>query len=98
VADHALKTASRALIAGNFAIGLLWYAVGHAVSALMPSHGSLLPVRGLSVLGAALSLVSAIAVWRAVPDALRATPLSLASWLEPVAVAAQRPWHCGGSL
>jgi MFS transporter, DHA1 family, inner membrane transport protein len=35
-------------------LALLWYAVGHAVSALMPDYTTLLPVRVLSVLGAAL--------------------------------------------
>ena len=33
---------------------LLWYAIGHALSALMPSYATLLPVRALSVLGAAI--------------------------------------------
>ncbi len=33
---------------------LLWYAAGHALSALMPDYATLLPVRVLSVLGAAL--------------------------------------------
>lgn len=33
---------------------LLWFAVGHALSALMPNYGTLLPVRALSVLGAAV--------------------------------------------
>jgi predicted MFS family arabinose efflux permease len=33
---------------------LLWYAMGHALSALMPSYAALLPVRALAVLGAAV--------------------------------------------
>ena len=35
-------------------LALLWYAVGHALSALMPDFAALLPVRVLSVLGAAV--------------------------------------------
>jgi MFS transporter, DHA1 family, inner membrane transport protein len=118
---------------------LLWYAVGHAVCALMPNLPALLPARVLTVLGAALftpqaaaainvlapptqrgraitmvfmgwsissvvgmpmngfiaetqgwrwafamvagiSAVSAIAVWRTVPDGVRSPALSLKSW------------------
>lgn len=33
---------------------LVWYAAGHALAALMPNFASLLPVRALSVLGAAV--------------------------------------------
>ena len=33
---------------------LLWFGIGHALSALMPSYATLLPVRVLSVLGAAV--------------------------------------------
>ena len=33
---------------------LAWFAIGHALSALMPSYAALLPVRALSVLGAAV--------------------------------------------
>jgi predicted MFS family arabinose efflux permease len=33
---------------------LLWYAVGHLLSALMPSYGTLLPVRAVSMLAAAV--------------------------------------------
>ncbi len=33
---------------------LVWFAVGHALSALMPNYAALLPVRALSVLGAAV--------------------------------------------
>ena len=35
-------------------LALLWYATGHALCALMPSYATLLPVRALSVLGAAV--------------------------------------------
>jgi len=35
-------------------LALLWYAAGHAISALMPSLATLLPVRALSVLAAAV--------------------------------------------
>ncbi|WP_425260129.1 MFS transporter [Rubrivivax sp. RP6-9] len=35
-------------------LALLWYAVGHALSALMPHYAALLPVRALTVLGAAV--------------------------------------------
>jgi MFS transporter, DHA1 family, inner membrane transport protein len=34
-------------------LALLWYAAGHAISALMPSYAALLPVRCLCMLGAA---------------------------------------------
>ena len=33
---------------------LLWFAAGHALSALMPNYAALLPVRALAVLGAAV--------------------------------------------
>ncbi len=36
------------------AFALLWYAVGHALCALMPSYVALLPVRAVTMLGAAL--------------------------------------------
>jgi len=35
-------------------LSLLWFGIGHALSALMPSYSALLPVRVLSVLGAAV--------------------------------------------
>jgi MFS transporter, DHA1 family, inner membrane transport protein len=35
-------------------LALVWYAVGHAASALMPGYAALLPMRVLSVLGAAV--------------------------------------------
>lgn len=36
------------------AAALLWYAAGHALSALMPSYAALMPVRALTMLGAAM--------------------------------------------
>ncbi|MEO8310187.1 MAG: MFS transporter [Caldimonas sp.] len=36
------------------AASLAWYAIGHALCALMPSYATLLPVRALTVLGAAV--------------------------------------------
>jgi len=36
------------------AAALAWYAIGHALCALMPSFAALLPMRGLTVLGAAV--------------------------------------------
>lgn len=35
-------------------LALIWYAIGHGLSALMPSYAALLPVRALTVLGAAV--------------------------------------------
>ena len=35
-------------------LALLWFAVGHALSALMPSFGTLLPVRVITMLAAAV--------------------------------------------
>ena len=35
-------------------LALLWYGLGHALSALMPSLATLLPVRAISVLAAAV--------------------------------------------
>jgi len=35
-------------------LSLLWFGAGHAISALMPSYAALLPVRALTVLGAAV--------------------------------------------
>ncbi len=35
-------------------LSLLWFGIGHAVSALMPSYAALLPVRALTVLAAAV--------------------------------------------
>ncbi|MBC7938851.1 MAG: MFS transporter, partial [Chitinophagaceae bacterium] len=40
----------RRLLTGS----LLWYAAGHALAALMPNFAALLPVRAISVLGAAV--------------------------------------------
>lgn len=53
-------------------LALLWYAAGHALSALMPSYGPLLAVRALTVLGAAVftpQAAAAISVME--PDAQR---------------------------
>ena len=36
------------------AASLAWYAIGHALSALMPSYAALLPMRAVTVLGAAV--------------------------------------------
>ncbi|MFY9511654.1 MAG: MFS transporter, partial [Rubrivivax sp.] len=36
------------------ALALAWYAIGHALSALMPNYAALLPVRAATVLGAAV--------------------------------------------
>jgi predicted MFS family arabinose efflux permease len=120
-------------------LALIWYGVGHALSALMPNLATLMPMRAVSVLGAAvftpqaaaainvlappeqrgramtavflgwslssvlgmpmngfvaetfgwrwafamvaaLSLIAAAAVWRAVPDGVKPPALSLKSW------------------
>jgi predicted MFS family arabinose efflux permease len=44
------------------ALALLWYALGHAAAALMPSYAWLAPMRALSVLGAAVFTPQAAAV------------------------------------
>ncbi|MGE0674844.1 MAG: MFS transporter, partial [Methylibium sp.] len=51
------------------AFTLAWYAVGHAVSALMPSYAALAPVRALCMLGAAVFTPQAAAAigWLAPP-------------------------------
>lgn len=51
------------------AFSLLWYAVGHGVSALMPSYAALTPVRALSMLAAAVFTPQAAAAigWLAPP-------------------------------
>ncbi len=48
---------------------LVWYALGHAASALMPSYAALTPVRGLTVLAAAVFTPQAAAAigWLAPP-------------------------------
>ncbi len=133
-----------ALVAGwdrrrLLALTMLWYAAGHAACALAPDYGRLMPLRALTVLGAAvftpqaaaavsalakpehrgraitfiflgwslssvlgmplssyvgeafgwrrayalvalLSLLSALWVWRALPDGIRPAALSLATW------------------
>ncbi len=52
------------------AFSLLWYALGHAASALMPNYAALTPVRALSVLGAAVFTPQAAAAigWLAPPE------------------------------
>ena len=49
---------------------LIWYAVGHALSALMPDYTALLPVRALSMLAAAVFTPQAAAAigWLAPPE------------------------------
>lgn len=46
-------------------LALLWYAVGHVAAALMPSFAALLPVRALSILGAAVFTPQAAAAMNA---------------------------------
>jgi len=52
------------------ALSLVWYALGHAASALMPDYAALLPVRALSVLAAAVFTPQAAAAiaWMAPPE------------------------------
>ena len=51
---------------------LVWFAAGHALSALMPNYAALLPVRALSVLGAAVfTPQAAAAIGVMVPAAQR---------------------------
>jgi predicted MFS family arabinose efflux permease len=53
-------------------LALLWYAAGHALAALMPGYAALLPVRALSVLGAAVfTPQAAAAVNQLMPPAER---------------------------
>lgn len=51
------------------AFSLAWYAAGHVLSALMPSYATLLPMRAISVLGAAVFTPQAAAAigWLAPP-------------------------------
>jgi predicted MFS family arabinose efflux permease len=51
-------------------LALLWYAAGHAASALMPDFGGLLPVRALTMLAAAVFTPQAAAAigWLAPPE------------------------------
>lgn len=51
------------------ALSLLWYAAGHALSALMPSYAALMPVRALCVLAAAIFTpqAAATAAWLSPP-------------------------------
>ena len=52
-------------------LSLAWYAIGHALSALMPSYAALMPVRAASVLAAAVFTpqAAATAAWLAPPAA-----------------------------
>lgn len=52
------------------AAALAWYAVGHALCAAMPDYGSLMPVRALSMLAAAVFTPQAAAAigWLAPPE------------------------------
>lgn len=52
------------------AASLAWYAVGHALCAAMPDYGSLMPVRALSMLAAAVFTPQAAAAigWLAPPE------------------------------
>lgn len=62
---------------------LLWYAAGHALSALMPSYAALLPVRALAVLGAAVftpQAAAAINVLAPVGERGRAMALIFLGW------------------
>ena len=64
-------------------LALLWYAAGHALSALMPSYGALLPVRALAVLGAAVFTPQAAAAINVMaPPAARgrAMPFIFLGW------------------
>src|SRR3954463_11431289 len=55
------------------AAALAWYAIGHALCALMPSFTALLPARALTVLGAAVSPPrAAAAIGAMTPPAERA--------------------------
>ncbi|HSV69265.1 MAG TPA: MFS transporter [Methylibium sp.] len=51
-------------------LALAWYAIGHAVSALMPSYAALLPVRAATMLAAAVFTPQAAAAmgWLAPPE------------------------------
>ncbi len=80
---------------------LVWFSLGHALSALMPSFASLLPVRAATVLGAALyTPQAAAAIGVMVPAAQRGRAItfvfmgwSLASVLGmPLAAAVGETW------
>jgi len=59
------------------AASLAWYAIGHALCALMPSFAALLPVRALTVLGAAVFTPQAAAAMGAMtPPAERGSAIT----------------------
>lgn len=65
------------------AAALLWYAVGHAVSALMPSYAALWPVRAATVLAAAVftpQAAAAIAVMAPPAERGRAITFVFLGW------------------
>jgi predicted MFS family arabinose efflux permease len=62
---------------------LLWYAAGHALSALMPNYAALLPVRAITVLGAAVftpQAAAAINVMAAPAERGRAITFIFIGW------------------
>lgn len=64
-------------------LSLLWFGVGHALSALMPSYAALLPVRALTVLGAAVftpQAAAAIGVMTAPEQRGRAITFAFLGW------------------
>jgi predicted MFS family arabinose efflux permease len=64
-------------------LSLLWFGAGHALSALMPSYGALLPVRALTVLGAAVftpQAAAAIGVMTAPEQRGRAITFVFLGW------------------
>ena len=64
-------------------LSLLWFGAGHALSALMPSYAALLPVRALTVLGAAVftpQAAAAIGVMTAPAQRGRAITFVFLGW------------------
>lgn len=64
-------------------LSLLWFGAGHALSALMPSYAALLPVRALTVLGAAVftpQAAAAIGVMTAPEQRGRAITFVFLGW------------------
>ncbi len=64
-------------------LALLWYAAGHLISACMPSYATLLPVRALAVLGAAVftpQAAAAINVMAAPAERGRAMTFIFLGW------------------
>lgn len=64
-------------------LSMVWYAVGHAVCALLPSFALLLPLRAISVLGAAVftpQAAAAIAVMTPPADRGRAITFIFLGW------------------